>query len=180
MQNTSCFTCLQSLWILLVTFHTFNKLNSQNGTLTADRDSQTAESKPVTDWHPETPAVPLGLSLIILRLFVCLPQTEKKNTLLLLHLFSPPMCCICSLCFLFCAAFFSLSHFQSVFPSAAFLCLPPALYSSPFFSALIDPAAECSAATDVFGWGCWWLNGLRYLPNDCLEQQPQGHKTEWN
>lgn len=124
-------------------------------------DSQTAESKPVTDRHGETPAAGLGLSLIIHRVFVCLPQTDKKQSFLLPHLFSPPVCCVCPLSFILSPRFFySMLHFSppfplSVFPSAAFLCLAPALYSSPFSSALIDPAAECSADTDMFGWGCW-------------------------
>lgn len=169
---------------------TFNILNSQNGSLTNHWQRQSDDR--IKACHRPTRRDTGSATRFEFDHSVCLPATDWQKTLFLtaapvfsahvLHL-SPLFHYVASF-FLFYAAFFSLSHSlslsPSVFPSAAFLCLPPALYSSPFFSALIDPAAECSAATDVFGWGCWWLNGLRDLPNDCLEQQPQGHKTEWN
>lgn len=107
---------------------------------------------------------------------VCLPATDWQKTLFLTAapVFSTRVLYLSPLFHSVATFFYSMLHFSppfplSVFPSAAFLCLTPALYSSPFFSALIDPAAECSADTDMFGWGCWWLNGLRDLPNDCLE-----------
>ncbi len=83
---------------------------------TADRDSQMAESKPVTGRHGESPAAPLGLSLIIHVDCLSACHSLTKNT--------PPFYCtsflhpcaasvpplpFCRLFFLFCAAFFSLS-----------------------------------------------------------------------
>lgn len=133
------------------------------------------ESKPVKDRRGETPATAPGVSLIIRRLSFCLLQTDrkhkrKKKLRSLPHLFPPPICCICRLvfilsppCFLFYAAFFCLSLFVFI---PLFLC-----------TRWPCSGAQCWA-TDLFGWRCWWLNGVRDLPNDCLEQQPQGHKTK--
>lgn len=143
------------------------------------------ESKPVTDWHGETPATAPGVSLIIRRLSFCLLQTDRKQKLRSLpHLFPPPICCICRLvfilsppCFLFYAAFFCLSLFVCLSP-AAFVCLSLFVFIPLFLWTRWPCSGAQCWATDLFGWRCWWLNGVRDLPNDCLEQQPQGHKTK--
>lgn len=110
---------------------------------TADRDSQTAESKPVTGRHGESPEAPLGLSLIIHVDCLSACHSLTKST--------PPFCCTCflhpcaasvpplSFCrlfFLFCAAFFSLSLslLLSVCLSLCCISVPPSrsVFIPPF------------------------------------------------
>jgi len=135
----SCFACAQSPWILLVTFHTFNILNSKNGSLTNRRQRQSDGR--IKACHRPTPAALLGLSLIIHRVFVCLPQTDKKHSFLLLHLFSPPVCCVCPLSFIRSPLIFhSMLHFSPLFT----LCLSLCCISLPRSRSVFIPLFLCT------------------------------------
>lgn len=125
MQNTSCFTCLQSLWILLVTFHTFNKLNSQNGTLTNCWQRQS--DRRIKACHRLTPRDTGSATRFEFdhSQTVCLPATDwkKKHSLTAAPVFSAHVLHLFPLFSILCCIFLPLS--LSVCLSLCCISVPP-------------------------------------------------------